>query len=353
MNFSRKLISWYHENKRDLPWRRTKDPYLIWLSEVIMQQTRIDQGTPYYLNFVDRFPAVNDLAAADEQEVLKLWQGLGYYSRARNLHAAARAIMIEHAGKFPRTYAGIRNLKGIGDYTAAAIASISFNLPHAVMDGNVIRFLSRLTGIAESVDLPGTKKKIHSIATEKMDLRNPGDYNQAMMEFGAILCTPANPGCVHCPFKNTCNAFSNNMVDQIPARKSKANLRHRFIHYLVLTVSHQGTEYLYLNKRTGDDIWKNLYDFPSLERPFENTGHRLENHEISILFNPAAPQFQEATGPYVQVLTHQKLHAWFYRFHSAKLTELPYTLVALGEIRNYPVPKLVQQYLLESRLVTE
>jgi A/G-specific adenine glycosylase len=348
MIFSRELLAWYKKNKRDLPWRRTKDPYHIWLSEIILQQTRIEQGTPYYERFVGHDPGVRQLAEAGEQEVLKLWQGLGYYSRARNLHATAQSIVTEHNGSFPATYSDIRGLKGIGDYTAAAIASICFDLPYPVMDGNVLRFISRLHGITGSIDLPATKRMIMVIATENIDRKNPGDFNQAMMEFGAMVCTPANPHCDHCVFKTTCVAYRNNMVSEIPARKAKATIRHRYLHYLVLTVDSQAEAFICLNKRTGDDIWKNLYDFPCIER----TPVRKENHlppgEFGSLLGSSAAEFREVSGQYIHLLTHQKLHARFYWFHSGKLIDLPFMPIPLKDIFKYPIPKLIERYLSEN-----
>ncbi|MEI7726373.1 MAG: A/G-specific adenine glycosylase [Bacteroidota bacterium] len=347
MKFVKKLLSWYSDNQRDLPWRRTKDPYLIWLSEIIMQQTRVEQGTPYYQKFADTYPTIQDLAAADEQEVLKLWQGLGYYSRARNLHATAQTVTKEHGGKFPDTYAGILKLKGIGDYTAAAIASICFNLPYPVMDGNVLRFLSRVHGIAESIDLPSSRKKILQIATEMIDHTSPGDFNQAMMEFGALVCTPANPGCKTCIFNKQCIAFKIDRVDEIPQRNVKASVRERFMHYLVVTVTHQGTEFIYLNKRTGRDIWKNMYDFPCMEFSVDDYRQCLQTSEFNGLLNFQQLEFRQIAGPYVHLLTHQKLIVRFYRFHSDKMIKLPYTLIPLTDIHQYPVPKLIDRYLSE------
>lgn len=329
----------------------TKDPYRVWLSEIILQQTRIDQGTPYYEKFVAAYPTIEDLAAADEHDVLKLWQGLGYYSRARNLHATAQTVSRDYGGNFPGGYDDIRKLKGIGDYTAAAIASICFDLPHAVMDGNVLRFLSRMFGILDSIDLPATKKKIQAIATENMDHLNPGDYNQAVMEFGATVCTPANPGCNSCVFNKSCFAFSNNSVGKIPKRSPRATIRNRFIHYLVLTVTHKGTDFIYLNKREGSDIWKNLYDFPSIEAVPGKKEHLLPAADFSELMQSSMPEFLEVSGQYVHLLTHQKLHARFYHFHSDKMVELPYILVLLKEIHKYPVPRLIDRYLVKMQHV--
>jgi A/G-specific adenine glycosylase len=353
MKFPEQLLTWYYENKRDLPWRHTKDPYLIWLSEIIMQQTRVEQGTPYYERFVEAYPTVQQLAAADEQDVLKLWQGLGYYSRARNLHATASAITRDYGGIFPGKYSDIRNLKGIGDYTAAAIASICFDMPHPVMDGNVLRFFSRLFGIRESIDLPGTKKKILAMAEALIDQSKPGDFNQAMMEFGATVCTPANPDCLNCTFRKKCIAFSNQSVEELPVRNVKAGIRHRYLHYMVLTFTSKGKEFVYLNKRTGNGIWKNMYDFPCIERSLENKETRLPKQEFDFLSGDAETEFRGISGQYIHLLTHQKLFARFYRFHSGTMLNLPYMLVELKDIHRYPIPRLIDRYLSETFNVQE
>jgi len=347
MDFSRQLLRWYQTNRRDLPWRRTKDPYRVWLSEVILQQTRVEQGLPYYERFVQNYPTIRHLAAADEQEVLKRWQGLGYYSRARNLHAAARAVVNDHGGEFPRTYEGIRNLKGIGDYTAAAIASICFGLPCPVVDGNVLRFFSRVFGITEVIDLSATRKKILALAMDLMDRCHPGDFNQAMMEFGATICTPANPRCTGCIFSSMCQALKHGMVANLPARKPGGRVRDRYIHYLVVTYTHRGEDYIVLNKRTGNDIWKNLYDVPSIELPPEEKNRILAPGDFSVLLNQAPRDFLEVSGLYVHLLTHRKIHARFYRVHFNEKTELPYMTVRLWDVSQYPIPKLIERYLAE------
>lgn len=256
--------------------------------------------------------------------------------------------MKDHGGNFPGTYSEIRSLKGIGDYTAAAIGSICFNLTYPVMDGNVLRFISRLSGITGSIDLPAIKKKILELAINQIDHRNPGDFNQAMMEFGAMVCTPSNPDCLNCPFRKKCIAFKNNTVDEIPVRNTKTTVRHRYIHYLVLTINNHGKEYIYLNKRTGNDIWKNLYDFPCIERSPDKNKDHLSEDEFNFLLSSASPKFQEASGQFVHLLTHQQLHARFYRFHSDKMINLPYVLVPLKDVHKYPIPKLIDRYLSEN-----
>jgi A/G-specific adenine glycosylase len=346
MSFSQHLLKWYRQNKRDLPWRNTRDPYLIWLSEIILQQTRVEQGRPYYLRFAGKYPTVQHLAAADEQEVLKLWQGLGYYTRARNLHAAAKMIVEVYAGEFPGSYAAIRGLKGIGDYTAAAIASICFDLPVPVVDGNVIRFITRMYGIAEPADQTATLKRIREIAAANIDSRNPGDFNQAMMEFGATVCTPSAPGCVHCVFNDRCIAYKMDAVGSIPARKVKPALRQRFLHYLVITARVDGNECVYLNRRAGSGIWKNLYDFPCLERPGDKRLLRLTETDFTSLLNFTPGRFTGISAPHIHVLTHQKLHARFYRYHSDDPLDLPYLPVPLKDIQKYPVPRLIEKYVM-------
>ena len=390
MNFSHQLLSWYQKNKRDLPWRRSSDPYLVWLSEVILQQTRIDQGLPYYEKFVAAYPTIQHLAGAGEQEILKLWQGLGYYSRARNMHEASRMIVRDFDGKFPATYEGIRSLKGVGDYTAAAIASIVFDLPYPVVDGNVIRFFSRYFGITGSAALSATKKQILEIATEKIDHRHPGDFNQAVMEFGATFCVPANPSCATCIFRSSCFALKQGMVAELPARSLKAAIRNRYLHYLVITCTIGGEDFIGLNKRTGNDIWKNLFDFPQIEfakgrgqhnPQFElHAGNRQHNpqvelhagnrqhypqvehpegikqdhplnaRELGILLGDNHPglaieQFLGVSPKYNHLLTHQRLHAWFYRFHSETKAEWPSLLVAMNKLNEYPVPRMIEKYI--------
>jgi len=343
MTFSEQLLSWYHENKRDLPWRQTRDPYLIWLSEIIMQQTRIEQGLPYYRKFAETWPTVAALAAADEQEILKLWQGLGYYSRARNLHKTAKEVAGRHSGRFPVSREALLGLKGIGEYTAAAIASIAFDQPSPVVDGNVTRFVARYCGITAPAGLPATRRLIHAFAGTNLDARHPGDFNQAMMEFGAMVCTPVNPKCSQCIFSPGCNALAGHLVDSIPARLAKPPVRQRNLHYLVITFNDAQGLNVFLNRRTGNDIWKNLFDFPVVET--NGAGELSWESGFSDFFPSGPPLFLGVSRLYTHQLTHQKLHARFYRFHAGREMELPFMAVPAGDLPGYPIPRLVERYL--------
>lgn len=344
MTFTKKLLLWYQKNSRDLPWRRTRDPYLIWLSEIILQQTRIEQGLSYYERFAETFPAISDLAHAEEQEVLKLWQGLGYYSRARNMHFTARKIVAELNGNFPDTYEGIRALKGIGDYTAAAIGSIAFNLPVPVVDGNVLRFFSRHFGILEALDTAKAKKAVFARASELIPADDPGAFNQAMMEFGAKYCKPVGPDCGHCVFSKSCFAFTHDMVNQLPVRAKAITQRKRFFHYLVMH-SNSGTA-LAMKKRADKDIWKGLYDFPLIE-----TDRQLSFKELTSL-----PDWREVTANHPgkgiiksavhrHVLTHQLIEARFYEWTTDPgfFPELQW--IDTKDLKSIPVPRLIDRYL--------
>ena len=255
------LIEWYDENKRNLPWRDTSDPYKIWVSEVILQLTRVAQGLNYYLQFVEQFPTVNALAESSEEDVLKAWQGLGYYSRARNLHQGAKDVVALHKSKLPASYKEIISIKGIGEYTAAAILSIAYNKPFAVVDGNVYRVLSRLFAIDTPIDMSAGKKQFAKLAQNLIDVSNPAKYNQAIMELGALQCTPVQPLCDSCPLQYLCVAKQLNMQSEFPVKSKKVKVRNRYLHYF--HIEYEG--YTYLNKRIGKDIWKNMYEFPLIE----------------------------------------------------------------------------------------
>lgn len=323
-SFAETLISWYDDHKRDLPWRGETDPYKIWVSEIILQQTRVQQGWDYYHRFLDNFPNVKTLAEADEEKVLKVWQGLGYYSRARNMHAAAREIMAEHHGIFPQTYDKIRSLKGIGNYTAAAITSIAFHLPYPAVDGNVIRIVSRIFGICDDVTQPAVLKRITAICETEIDPAQPGVFNQAAMDFGAMQCVPRNPKCDGCPFQSNCYAFKNNLTDTLPIKKKKVESKHRFFHFTIYLSDNQTI----IEKRTGSDIWKNMYQFPLTETDSEKW--------------PEKPVFVTR-----EVLSHQIIHAAYYVKNVKKLpkTAENQSVIDFDEIEKLPMPKIMTLFL--------
>lgn len=323
-SFADTLITWYEDHKRDLPWRGETDPYKIWASEIILQQTRVQQGWDYYLRFIENFPNVKSLAEADEERVLKVWQGLGYYSRARNMHAAAREIMTKHYGIFPNTYDKILSLNGIGKYTAAAIASIAFHLPYPAVDGNVIRIVSRIFGICEDVTQPAVVKHITEICETQIDHRQPGVFNQAAMDFGAMQCVPRSPKCDECPFKSSCYALRNNLTEILPIKKKKNELKHRYFHYIVYLSNNQTI----IEKRTRSDIWKNMYQFPLIESDSETSKEKsvFSTHET---------------------LSHQIIHAAFYVKNVKRLPKISENqqIVNFDDIENYPMPKIMTVFL--------
>jgi A/G-specific adenine glycosylase len=307
MIFSDELVKWYNENKRDLPWRHTTDAYVIWLSEVILQQTRVEQGLPYFYRFAEKYPTVTDFAAAEEDEVLRLWQGLGYYSRGRNMLKTARLVQDEYGGVFPNKYDELIKLKGIGEYTAAAIASFSANEARAVVDGNVYRVLSRYFGISEPINSTAGKKIFQTTASDFLSKKTPALHNQAIMEFGAMLCKPKNPVCGICPVRLGCYAFKYNATTTLPVKLKKLNIKQRFFNYFLFT---DGDSIL-MNKRTEGDIWANMYDLPMIETPA-----LLSVDEVKVI--PAGieyfgPDFKISAVSDVKkhVLTHQHLYIRF------------------------------------------
>ena len=324
VTFADTLISWYNDHKRDLPWRGETDPYKIWVSEIILQQTRVQQGWDYYLRFIENFPDIKSLAEADEECVLKVWQGLGYYSRARNMHAASREIMSMHNGFFPKTYDKILSLKGIGRYTAAAICSIAFQLPYPAVDGNVIRIISRIFGICDDVTQPAVIKKITTICETQIDPKQPGIFNQAAMDFGAQQCLPRNPKCDECPFQSNCYAYKNNLIDIIPIKKKKAELKHRYFYYTVYLFNNQTI----IEKRTNSDIWRNMYQFPLTEKKTEIFTRK--------------PAFSTH-----ETLSHQIIHATFSVKKVKKIPKLSENqlIVNFDDINNYPIPKIMTEFL--------
>ncbi|MBE0638328.1 MAG: A/G-specific adenine glycosylase [Bacteroidales bacterium] len=351
MNFASKLKNWYIINQRNLPWRSTTDPYKIWVSEVILQQTRIDQGHDYYLRFTARFPDVKSLANASEDQVLKMWQGLGYYSRARNMHTTAKTIVDVHGGKFPETYIELIALKGIGTYTAAAIVSICFGYPTPTVDGNVLRVISRLFAIEEPIDKAVGKKMIFEALNEIFDLENPGIFNQALMDFGAMVCKPKSPSCHECIFKMNCAAFSQSLVSKLPIKSKISNQLVRHFHYLVVLFEKNGELFTYLNKRGNKDIWAGLYDFPMIETINEFSPEQLTSTERwQEFFVEGNPELLNVSAVYKHQLSHQLLLSTFFLIRTDEKTAWhdPVIMIRLKEVYQYPMPRLVDRYITEN-----
>lgn len=341
--FRQNLLAWYRPEDRPLPWKGIQNPYHIWLSEIILQQTRVEQGLAYYLRFVEAYPFIQNLAAAPDDEVMKHWEGLGYYSRARNLLAAARYVAQELGGLFPDTYEGIRQLKGVGPYTAAAIASFAYNLPHAVVDGNVFRVLARFFGISTPQDSTAGKKQFTQLAEALLDTTQAARYNQAIMDFGATVCLPRAPKCSQCPLREQCVAFRENRIHELPVKSKKISKTERFFHYLVL--NHAGK--VLIQKREAKDIWLDLYQFPLLER--ESLEMSKEAVEVQVKNQWQVPaRVRSASKIFQQVLTHQLVNA---RFWELDLAEIPatglegYVLVPRKDLNKYAFPKVIDRYL--------
>ena len=341
MKFSKTITLWYSNNKRELPWRQTKDPYYIWLSEIILQQTQVVQGLPYYVKFTHSFPSVFHLANASESDVLKLWQGLGYYSRARNLHATAKYIANELNGKFPNNYKDLLKLKGVGDYTASAIASICFNEATAVVDGNVYRVLSRYFGIDTPINLSQGNKEFKQLAQELIAVKNPATFNQAIMEFGATQCKPQNPDCNICPFNNSCFAFNKNRISELPVKLKTAKVKKRNFNFLVIIFNDKKT---ILEKREGKGIWQNLYQFPLIETEegttFDDFVKLVKKHPTvkdklveMVLYNEDS---------IVHKLSHQHLYT---KFWIVQVDRTSKNGILTSEIQHYAVPILIGNFI--------
>lgn len=342
---SNALLLWYKHNRRDLPWRQTSDPYLIWISEVILQQTRVEQGISYYHRFAERFPDVQSLAAADEQEVMKLWQGLGYYSRAQNLHKASRQITEELHGNFPKTYSDLIQLKGVGDYTASAIASIAYGLPHAVVDGNVYRVLSRLFEIDEPIDSSAGKKTFAKVAAQLLNKEYPSDHNQAIMELGALICTPKLALCNECPLQAFCSSYKSNRVYDYPVKKGRIIKRNRFLNYFHITHN----DFIYIQKRKKADIWKNLYELPLIETSKATNIEQLMNEKnFKTLFQSSENVAVTPVYNTRHLLTHQVLHISFYKVEYESTGQINNNTTILKTDINYlsafPVPVPIENY---------
>jgi A/G-specific adenine glycosylase len=334
-----KLINWYKQNKRDLPWRNTIDPYKVWLSEIILQQTRVAQGLPYYISFINTFPTVFDLAKAPEQKVLKLWQGLGYYSRARNLHAAAKDVVKNHKGVFPSEFEELKKLKGVGDYTAAAISSFCFNKPQSVVDGNVYRVLARLFAIDTPINSTEGKKQFAQLAQELLDTKNPGIYNQSIMEFGAMYCTPHNPNCAACIFQADCLSGPVGKALNYPVKIANKKVSIRYFDYFVIICK----ENTYTQQRTENDIWKNLHQFPMLEHAEKpDTAEVLLKMQKEIL-KTSSGNFKiiKRTEYKKHQLSHQTIYAGFTYINVKTFNQKMYKQTALKQLKKLPFPILL------------
>lgn len=331
------ITDWYRLNSRNLPWRNTQNPYFIWLSEIILQQTRVAQGLAYFEKFVAHYPTIFDLAQASEQAVLNDWQGLGYYSRARNLHAAAKMVVELHGGQFPNTYERIQQLKGVGEYTAAAIASFAFDLPHAVVDGNVYRVLSRVFDVAIPIDSGEGKRYFQQLANELLNKQAPALHNQAIMEFGALQCTPTQPQCDTCPLGHLCLAAANNTQADRPIKKGKTKVRPRFFHYLHF----ESNGNTILQQRNEKDIWQQLYQFPLLE--FDTAPDEAQVLEAIRSEFGVFPI--EKSTPLKHILSHQHLYAtiWFVDTFPGQLRS-DWKVISLDELVHYPIPRLLERY---------
>lgn len=337
MNFANSLTSWYLTYKRDLPWRATENPYFIWLSEIMLQQTRVAQGLPYFLAFVEAFPTVFDLASANEQKVLRLWQGLGYYSRARNLHKTAQFVAFELGGEFPSNYKQLLALKGVGDYTAAAIASFAFGEAVPVVDGNVFRVLSRCFGIATDIGTASAKKEFAALAYELMPKDQPALFNQAIMEFGALQCVPKNPDCSICPLHSRCYALQKGKIGLLPVKAPKAKAKNRFFNYLVVADDDGNTV---IQKRTGKGIWQNLYEFPLIETVSEAV---LSDISPKLDFvNEISDVYELSQKSAVHKLSHQHLHIKFWKVNIKGRVE---NGVAHRELSQFPFPIVLFNFI--------
>jgi len=333
-----KLFRWYQENQRVLPWRGSKDPYKIWLSEIIMQQTRVAQGTPYYLKFVEKYPLVTDLASADEQEVLKLWQGLGYYSRGRNLLKAAQQIVFEYKGVFPCEYNEVIKLKGIGPYTAAAIVSIAYNKPHAVLDGNVYRVLARLYAIEIPINAPQARLVFQKQADALLDKKNPGVFNEAMMELGATVCLPKNPDCPNCPVLSYCKAYKSGSQNILPRKLASRSVKTRYFHYLMIKKSGK----FYIRQRLAGDIWQGLFELPLIET---NEVDFLTINQINEILDTKIT-FLKPIQKTMHKLTHQHLEIVFYEADMATpIRDNGQILTDNKGLKQYPLPRPLELFL--------
>ena len=340
MNFNYLILSYFDKNKRDLPWRDTNDPFRIWLSEIILQQTRVDQGMKFYNNFIQEFDTIFDLAKANEQKVLKLWQGLGYYSRARNLHFTAQYIATELNGVFPSSFIELKKLKGVGDYTAAAVASIVYKEAVPAVDGNMFRVFARYFNIEDDISSPKTKKIFWDLGLDIIDQKRPGDFNQAVMDLGATICTPKLPKCDICPLNDSCEALRLNKVLELPIKLKKTKVSNRFLHFIII----ENEDKIALSKRIGNDVWKNLYTFPKIETETDllDKGWVLEEG----LENKLSFISEEK-----HILSHQNLFIKYWKLNvSLKeinhfIQDVDFEMIALNDLDQYPLPKPIEKFI--------
>jgi A/G-specific adenine glycosylase len=354
--FTKQLFHWHRTVERPMPWKGEKNPYLIWLSEIILQQTRVEQGLPYFLKFKKKYPAVNKLAKASEDEVLKLWQGLGYYSRARNLHVAAKMVMEQFKGKFPTRYEDILTLKGVGAYTAAAIASFAYEQPYPVVDGNVYRVLSRFFGIKTPIDSPKAKKEFYLLANDLIALaEKPSAFNQAIMDFGGLQCKPAQPLCADCPLSKKCFAHINRKVSSLPVKAKKIKVKERFFHYLVI----RNKKTFFLQKRSDNDIWKGLYEFPMIEADKLLSVKELKKHpDWKKFISVGKINISSSEILTIQKLTHQKINAAFFEISVPQSADFLSILnahhswipVEEKNLHNFAFPKIIDWYFKNKHL---
>ena len=339
INFSKKLINWYSVNKRSLPWRNTKDPYKIWLSEIILQQTQVKQGMPYYNKFIKLYPNVKTLSKSSEQDVLKNWEGLGYYSRARNLHKASKIVVEKYKSQFPKTYNELIKLPGIGDYSASAISSFSNDELHPVVDGNVYRFISRLFGIDTIINTASSLKEFKSLLNKLICVNNPSDFNQAIMEFGALICKPKAPDCKNCVYNKVCYSLKNDSIFNFPVKKKNSKPKARFLNYFLIIDKNKK---IMVEKRVEKDIWQNLYQFPLIETD-KNLNKSLMQDYLKLNKLP----FLETTGLKLvdsvnHKLSHQNLKINFWINYVEKLNDYS---IYLGELSNFPFPKPLSSFI--------
>jgi len=347
--FTRKLLSWFQQNHRPMPWKGEKNPYLIWLSEIILQQTRVAQGLPYFEKFKSAYPNISDLANAPEDEVLKNWEGLGYYSRARNLHFTAKDIRDNYNGIFPTKYEDILKLKGVGTYTAAAIASFAYDLPYAVLDGNVFRVLSRYFGVQEPIDTTTGKKIFTKLSQELLAKNQPADYNQAIMDFGATQCVPANPNCEICPMVHKCVAQKEGLISQLPIKSKKIKKRNRFFNYLIINEQ----EKIWIRKRLEKDIWQGLYEFPLLETDKQQDRKAITKLKPYKKIIPTDATITRVSTPFSQQLTHQKISALYIEITIEKPLKSPpkdWIKIPRSELKTFAFPKVIDLYLQDKSL---